>query len=1127
MGSAVNLTAFGWPERLEHGQVDRATAASQNICSFPHKHFLAVAFRFYLRTGIVQLHLPFVASRCALGLFALAATALAAESLSAQTVRNANPRLTGTPFLSVWQPDDYRAHPENTCVIQHPRTGLIYIGNGSGVLEFDGARWRLLPVPDGGVVNALAVDARGRIWGVTNGDIIRLEPDERGQLQVQSLRNRLPPRFQFRVLLARCIATPQTMYFADHANLIGFDLDDGPARIWKVAEGSAVVTLRLWKIGAEPYVMIGGNVVFRLRAGNLERVPGLRYTVCGAQAEPDGSWQLLTVAGTERWDGQTLTLKGKLPHTTGTQRAAFLADGRGVFATQQDGIVVCDRAGRVLQMLGRARGLPANLVTDVMADRDGGVWATYRNGIARVQLDSPYALHGPAQGVEGTIHSLARPASRFFAAGTEGLAERGPDGRFQPMPEADMPVRDIEAHGDWLFVESSTLLALRPAVDPRPSELENRNYYGILPLAGQPGWYVHGCNQGVRWARFEAGKWVSYGPVAAVNRSARVLLQSPEGIVWAGYSGAVRRIDFRGGLRPDAPVARFGRAEGLPTQPTAMFLLGEKSVALVAGRLLRFEEAALRFVPETRIAGMTALVGPEPRPSPIVHVHVSGDGTIWVQAGPPSGAIARLVADGAERWRVELLPGEPLRHLRPTTLFHEMETQTLWIGGHGALVSRDLTWQPTRSSAPPVAVVRRIETAAGELLFAGANGPAASRDSPPLRLPPHQDALRIQFAAPSFAPDHTGATHIEYRTRLEGLDRDWSAWSSQAERDLTNLPWRAFTFRVQARDDTGRASPETVLAFSIAPAWWATHWARTGYGVLGLLGIAGIVRLRTRALRRRADRLEQIVAERTRELAQSNTQLATQNTELARLHQLELDEKIAAQLAEEKARLELLRYQLNPHFLLNAFTTLRSLVFSSPEAAGKTVERLADFCRIALTRSDESSATVEAEVRLIESYLDTEKARWRDELQVELRIDPAARPLPLPAFLLQPLVENAIKYGGRTSPGTLQIRVSIACDEDGLAIEVANTGEWVGANSPHRQGSTGIGMENLHQRLRRLYRDAHEFRTEAHGGWVFVRLKLKQPAGALTETRRTADPVVLILPSSHGTRNSIEGDRHR
>ena len=86
--------------------------------------------------------------------------------------------------------------------------------------------------------------------------------------------------------------------------------------------------------------------------------------------------------------------------------------------------------------------------------------------------------------------------------------------------------------------------------------------------------------------------------------------------------------------------------------------------------------------------------------------------------------------------------------------------------------------------------------------------------------------------------------------------------------------------------------------------------------------------------------------------------------------------RFAAKLAEEKARLELLRYQLNPHFLLNAFTTLRGLVFSAPDAAGDMVAKLAEFCRFALTRTDQTGGTVADETKLIETYLATEKSRW-------------------------------------------------------------------------------------------------------------------------------------------------------
>lgn len=174
-------------------------------------------------------------------------------------------------------------------------------------------------------------------------------------------------------------------------------------------------------------------------------------------------------------------------------------------------------------------------------------------------------------------------------------------------------------------------------------------------------------------------------------------------------------------------------------------------------------------------------------------------------------------------------------------------------------------------------------------------------------------ALRFSYAAPTYAPAYRGSPETRYRTRLEGLDAGWSEWSPASHRDFTSLPYRKFVFHVQARDFTGRTGGETRVAFAIAAPWWLTRWALGGYGILGLGAFAGVFVLRTRELRRRAERLEKVVASRTRELRE-------RNRGLARLHRLELHEKVSARLAEEKARLEVLRYQLNPHFLFTPST---------------------------------------------------------------------------------------------------------------------------------------------------------------------------------------------------------------
>jgi hypothetical protein len=435
--------------------------------------------------------------------------------------------------MSVWRADDYGGQPENSCAIQHPTTGFIYVANAAGVLEFDGVRWRLIGTPTPGwTVNALAVDRLGRIWGCTSTAVFRLEADEHGQLLARSMNDRLPADFGKATLLARCVVTPDGVWFHTAQKLVGFPIDDAaPVRTWVAAEGN-IVTLRLWELAGEPYIMIGGNVTFRLHAGQLERVPGINGTVFDGRIEPDGTWRLLMTNSTESWDGKKLQTRGLLPTGDAAYHATILADGRGVFGTGRHGLVICDRDGRILQMIGREQGLPANAVAHVFEDREGGVWAATRNGLARVQLDSPYASHSMAQGLDGTIYSMTRHGTRLFAGGSEGVAERRPDGRFQAVPELPTAVREVVAHDDWLYVLTTRFRGMRPGVDRVANQLENRNYFGLLPLAGQPGWFVFGSNESVNWARFEGSKWVVSGPLTATKGRGIALLESPAGVAW-------------------------------------------------------------------------------------------------------------------------------------------------------------------------------------------------------------------------------------------------------------------------------------------------------------------------------------------------------------------------------------------------------------------------------------------------------------------------------------------------------------------------------------------------------------------------------------------------------------------
>ncbi|HUR58248.1 MAG TPA: histidine kinase [Opitutaceae bacterium] len=999
-----------------------------------------------------------------------------------------NPRLTGTPFLRVWQAEDYGAAPGNHGVLQHPGNGFMYAANGAGVLEFDGVRWRLIPVPKGDAAQGLVSDARGRIWYTNDVDVGFLSADAQGELRATSALGRIPAGEPPVFPLGTMTAGPDGVYVVNRDRVFLFPDADGPARVWRPVQQGAVT--QLWTMDGRIHIR-GGPGVFALADGKFQVVPGLRTFAFVTRPDPAGGWLLASRDGLRHWDGGYRPVAPGLGVTVSPLEndvalcAIFLADGRIAFGTSRSGVIVSDLQGQRQQVIDRTRGLPSNRVEALCADRDGGLWISLRNGLARAQLDSPYARHGTTQRrVDSAPQALALHRGHLYVGGGESLTRRDASGIFQPIADVPVLVRSLVEHGEHLFATGLELRKVGP--DDQARRLD-ATYYGLVPLGTAPGYFAHGNGDGVALDRFDGEKWHTLARCDGISGATSVLGEWPAGVVWAAnHTTGLWRIDFRGGVpeRPvgnlGVPLKNYGRDHGLPgglnQYNIELLPLGGGLDAIAVTQLLRFDEAADRFVPETRIHDLPTAS----RAAPAVRVgHAAADGSVWLQLAEPSLALRQLVPAGADRWRATPPPG-PLPRMRLNRMLFDAAARTLWLAGPEGLVSCDLDWQRHRDAAPLDARIRRVESAGGVLLWTEATAPG------PLALPPARNALRFVLAAPSFGANPVGRAPTRFRTRLEGLDREWTPWTTEAQRDFTNLPYRDFVFHVQAADDEQRMSDVAMFRFAIAAPWWLTRWAFASYGLAGLGLLAGLVRLRLAALRRRNEILEATVTERTREIA--------------RLRQLDIDEKLAARLGEEKARLEMLRYQLNPHFLYNALNSIRALVSSSPKSAGNMVTQLSDFCRVTLTRPDEPGPVAE-EFDMLRLYLEMEQTRWRDGLVVEIDLAPAAAGWRIPPFLLLSLVENALKHGRQSTAGVLTLRLSARVDAepggtDVLVLEVANSGTWLEAGQSFAP-STGVGLDNLRQRLRRYYRDRHTFRFNNTTNWVRAEIRLAGTPSAL------------------------------
>jgi LytS/YehU family sensor histidine kinase len=188
----------------------------------------------------------------------------------------------------------------------------------------------------------------------------------------------------------------------------------------------------------------------------------------------------------------------------------------------------------------------------------------------------------------------------------------------------------------------------------------------------------------------------------------------------------------------------------------------------------------------------------------------------------------------------------------------------------------------------------------------------------------------------------------------------------------------------------------------------------------------------------------------------------------------------AATLAQE-AQLKMLRYQLNPHFLFNTLNAISTLILDNENrTANQTVMRLSEFLRYTLDQDPMKKVTLRQEVEAMNLYLTTERLRFGDRLRLEFAVEERALEALVPSLLLQPLIENSIKYAVSPSEqgGTIRVEgrargimLELAVSDDGPGLPSLNLG--VAASGAGR----GVGLRNIRERLAVLYEDRHRFAT--------------------------------------------------
>jgi len=797
----------------------------------------------------------------------------------------ARPAETGRPFMSVYPSKEFGGHTQFWAIEQDDR-GVLYIGDGYGVQEFDGTSWRLILNANHSFARSFAKDEKGRIYVGSSGMLGYLEADAAGAMQYRSLLDYIAPEDrQFNYVWSTQV-TPAGIYFQTNERLFRFE--PAPA-----ADSAGGWRVRVWRpvqqfgysfwIDQTLYVQQYGIGLMKMQADSLVLLPG------GGQFANDRIHVMLPFPGRSGhyligtfgrglylWDGKAIrpfpTAADALLRQGTLYVGVVTPDSCFALGTMANGLVILSRDGRILQQFTKDNGFLSNTVSCMLIDRQKNLWVGMDGGVAVLEYNSPFSEFTVPGGTGPS--DLIRQHGLLYITANDGVYYLDDsDGRFKLVTGIVGNAQSFYFFRiqDELFVTVNQGVYRIQGKTAFPATLIqdlSRPILCLCNLSLEKNLIVAGTNQGIDLLRYEASsrhRLDRVGRIAGIHEYIRLAVESDPGVVWLGtMDSGVIRLTFHADRLIEPDIDKFGADYGLPPGGVTVFKPEGHLLFCTKKGIYRFNAAQNSFARDPFFDDIGLGTNPDEG-----IIAADENGHLWINLGKESVVYKKSAAGAYQLEKAQLarIAGEVVNIIYPE---HGGVT---WYGTANGVIRFAPGPSRTELTAFP-ALIRRVALAGDSAVYYGAASPGGRLADPaganfPFRL----NSMRFDFSASSYLNPRAN----EYRSRLEGFDENWLPWSRDTRRYYTNLPAGRYRFRIQARNIFQQESSEDLYAFTVSPPWYAAWWAWILY-ILGAGGlIFGLVRIRTRQLRERSLALEQTIRERTAEIASAQEKLITQS----------------------------------------------------------------------------------------------------------------------------------------------------------------------------------------------------------------------------------------------------------
>lgn len=741
--------------------------------------------------------------------------------------------LPGLPFVRNFQTVDYQAGIQNWDIVQDKR-GILYVANNFGLLEYDGLRWHTYGVNRGTKVRSVAIDKRGRIYVGCQGDFGYFFPDNRGQLVYTSLADSLEARFRNFDEAWSIYIDDDRVYFCTFSLIYIYEdgrlttiKPDNPIDLSFLVNRQLFVNER-----SRGLSVLDGERLSQLKGGDFFN--GITISsILPLQADQ----YLISTSrrGMFRMDnGKLSPWNNKLQNffiDAHVNCMTRLRNGNFALGTQNSGLLIFNEQGNLLRQMTRGRGLDSRTVLCVYEDDLSNLWIGHNNGIAYVELGSPFTFIDEQSGLPGTGYTAYLDDDRLYLGTNTGLYVKSKNtmNDFSLVSNTPGQVYHIGRYGDNLMLghhngayridkDGAHQISTEPGawvfrnLKNAPTKLIGGNYSGLLL-------YEHAGNQ-----------WQLKRSIPGFGESSRVMEEDQHGNLWVthGYKGAYR-ITFNDARDSVVKVAYYGSDKGFPTNHL-INVFKIRNELLFTGELgvYKYSPSTDSFVADDLF---TAKLGNLVQ---IWYMQEDALGNIYFVGREHMGVFQRntigeykLLSNDFSKIRKYLNDD-----LMNVTILKNNE---VLFGAKDGFIHYDPARMRVTNHTSFRTLIRNVSATSGGVDSVVFYGNYSQGDSVVNRqldvfrpeLPYESNSVNFTFAATSYEGD----AEVSYQYYLENFEKEWSAWNNKVQKEYTNLKEGTYTFHVRARNHNGMVSREAVYKFVIAPPWYRSIWAYSIYGV--------------------------------------------------------------------------------------------------------------------------------------------------------------------------------------------------------------------------------------------------------------------------------------------------------